>query len=223
MSGADRPPTTEDLPKVLPIFPLTGVLLLPRGRLPLNIFEPRYLEMTEDAMSSHRTIGMIQPTDPHDCSERPEVYETGCLGRITQFSETDDDRFLIMLTGTCRFDIAQELPPDGIPYRRVYASYQAYEGDLLEPTEFRLDRERLMPTLRSYFQTQGMTADWDTIDQTADDSLLTYLAMICPFKPNEKQALLESGGEAERSRTMLTLMEMATHERTESSAQQSLQ
>ena len=129
-----------DLPRVVPIFPLPGVVLLPRGRLPLNIFEPRYLEMTQDAMASHRTIGMIQPADPKARLDAPEVYPIGCLGRITSFSETPDNRFLITLSGVCRFAVARELEPDGLLYRRVRADYGPFAGDLPPPAPLSVDR-----------------------------------------------------------------------------------
>ena len=130
MSEGEAAGGIEDLPRVIPIFPLPGVLLLPRGRLPLNIFEPRYLEMTQDAMASHRTIGMIQPADPAAKLDAPEVYAVGCAGRITSFQETPDNRFLITLTGVCRFAITREIEQDGLLYRRVSADYSRFAGDL---------------------------------------------------------------------------------------------
>jgi len=138
------------LPAILPIFPLTGVLLLPRGRLPLNIFEPRYLAMTRDALAGERLIGMVQPTDPGASGSNPPVYPTGCAGRITSFSETEDGRFLITLTGTCRFRIRQELPLlEG--YRRVVPEWTDFARDLENEDEPGFDRERLIRGLRAYF------------------------------------------------------------------------
>ena len=205
----------EELPRVIPVFPLPGVLLLPRGRLPLNIFEPRYREMTEDAMASHRMIGMIQPEDPFDALDHPAVYANGCIGRITALTETPDQRYLISLSGICRFRIARELPPEGLLYRRVYASYDEYADDLVPPTPCRLDRARLLPALRGFFQANGLTADWDAINGADDELLITCLAMACPFKPSEKQALLECTDEASRVAMMQALFEMAAHERGE--------
>ena len=200
-----------DLPRVIPIFPLPGVVLLPRGRLPLNIFEPRYLEMTQDAMASHRMIGMVQPADPTAGLEAPAVYPVGCAGRITSFSETPDNRFLITLTGVCRFAIGRELEPDGLLYRRVRADYGHFAGDLPESAPLTIDRARLLPALRSYFERRNLTADWDAISRADDEALVTCLAMACPFEPSEKQALLECPSGTERVTMMQALFEMAAH------------
>jgi Lon protease-like protein len=202
----------EDLPTVIPIFPLPAVLLLPRGKLPLNIFEPRYLEMTEDALAGSRVIGMIQPIDPTAPMAHPAVYRTGCAGRITTFSETDDGRYLITLSGLARFDVVDELPMGNKRHRRVRVSYDRFAGDLGEPAEAKLDRARLMPALKGYFAKQGLTADWQTIERTPENHLITCLSMICPFNANEKQALLECVDDAARGDTMLSLLEMAVHE-----------
>ena len=211
MSAGNEAGGIDDLPRVIPIFPLPGVMLLPRGRLPLNIFEPRYLQMTQDAMASHRMVGMIQPADPKANLASPEVYPVGCAGRITSFSETPDNRFLITLTGVCRFAIAREIEQDGLLYRRVSADYSRFAGDLPEPAPLAVDRDRLLPALRSYFEHHGLTADWDAIDRANDDALVTCLAMACPFEPNEKQALLECEAEGERLAMMQALFEMSAH------------
>jgi hypothetical protein len=207
MTGSAFDPKLEDLPATLPIFPLNGVLLLPRGRLPLNIFEPRYLAMTRDAMGGERMIGMIQPSDPADAGQNPPVYRTGCAGRITSFSETDDGRFLITLTGIARFIVRDELPLHR-GYRRVQADWEVYRRDL-EPDEGTIDRDRLLAALKAFFRVHGISADWDTIRQTPDERLVTSLAMICPFAPNEKQALLEAADLQERAEVMIALIEMA--------------
>ena len=210
MTGGAFQPGFDDLPRVVPIFPLPGVLLLPGGRLPLNIFEPRYLAMVRDALSGERTIGMIQP-----CAEAPDVgaarvYETGCAGRITAFSETDDGRYLITLTGTIRFDVGRELPPiEG--YRRVIADYDRFRGDLEEEAS-EIDRERFLETLGCYFEANGIEGDWTAIGEAGDAALVTSLGMICPFGAPEKQALLEAMSLPERARTMTAIMEMAVHE-----------
>ena len=210
MTGGAFQPDFDDLPRVVPIFPLPGVLLLPGGRLPLNIFEPRYLAMVRDALSGERTIGMIQP-----CAEAPDVgaarvYETGCAGRITAFSETDDGRYLITLTGTIRFDVGRELPPiEG--YRRVVADYGRFRGDLGEEAS-EIDRERFLETLGCYFEANGIEGDWTAIGEAGDAALITSLAMICPFGAPEKQALLEAISLPERARTMTAIMVMAVHE-----------
>lgn len=202
----------ESLPSIVPIFPLPGVLLLPRGRLPLNIFEKRYLQMTQDVMGSHRMIGMIQPADPEAPLDEPAVYSTGCLGRITSFSETPDSRFLISLSGVCRFDIIRELEPDGLLYRRVCVDYRPYANDLPEPAPLAIDRDRLIPALKSFFDVHGLTANWDAVDSADNEALITCLAMACPFEPSEKQALLECRDEPARVQMMQALFEMAAHE-----------
>src|SRR5215813_12592441 len=197
------------LPGILPIFPLTGVLLLPRGRLPLNIFEPRYLAMTRDALASDRLIGMVQPSNPRAAGSNPPVYPTGCAGRITSFSETDDGRFLIALTGTSRFRIREELPLlEG--YRRVLPEWREFARDLESEDEPRFDRERLLRGLRTYFQHHQISADWDAITAVPGERLVTSIAMICPFEPSEKQALLEATDLDERARMLIAIVEMAT-------------
>jgi uncharacterized protein len=203
---------TTALPDVLPIFPLTGVLLLPRGRLPLNIFEPRYLAMTRDALGGERLIGMIQPTDPAARETNPAVYPTGCAGRITSFSETDDGRFLITLTGVSRFRIREELPlVEG--YRRVAPDWHGFAGDIEGQEEPEFDRERLIRGLRAYFQQHQMSADWDAITSVPGERLVTSIAMICPFDPREKQGLLEAPDINERARLLTAIVEMAVMHR----------
>ena len=205
--------TAEELPAIIPIFPLAGVLLLPGGRLPLNIFEPRYLEMTQDAMASHRIIGMIQPADPHSSDLEPEIYETGCAGLITEFEETGDNRILITLTGVCRFEVATELPREELLYRRVTARYQSYANDLIQENAVALNRDRLISALKKFFETRGIKADWSAIDDLCNEDLMTSFAMACPFGPSEKQALLECRETSERSSMFQALLEMAAHER----------
>ena len=201
-------PGRAGLPAILPIFPLNGVLLLPRGRLPLNIFEPRYLAMTRDALAGERLIGMVQPSDPEASDRHPPVYPIGCAGRITSFSEADDGRFLITLTGICRFRIRDELPLlDG--YRRVVPEWDQFARDLQGEDEPRFDRERLMRGLRAYFQQHQISADWDAISSVAGERLVTSVAMICPFEPNEKQALLEAADLDDRARLLMAVVEMA--------------
>ena len=196
------------LPSILPIFPLTGVLLLPRGRLPLNIFEPRYLAMTRDALAGERLIGMVQPSDPQAAGDNPPVYPTGCAGRITSFSETDDGRFLITLTGVSRFRIREELPLlEG--YRRVVPDWRDFARDLAGDDEPGFDRERLLRGLRAYFQHHRIEADWDAITSVPGERLVTSIAMICPFEPSEKQALLEAPDLGERAQLLTAIVEMA--------------
>ncbi|HLI10243.1 MAG TPA: LON peptidase substrate-binding domain-containing protein [Alphaproteobacteria bacterium] len=203
-------PTIEELPATLPIFPLSGVLLLPGGRLPLNIFEPRYLAMTRDALKGDRLIGMVQPRHggEEDPNAMPEVYPLGCAGRITAFNETDDGRYLITLRGLCRFEIVEEIAMIS-GYRRVRADFSPYYDDFKEEADGAIDRRRLLDALRIYFKLQNIKADWKAIEGSPDGQLVTTLAMACPFEPSEKQALLESPTLAERGRVITALFEMA--------------
>ena len=201
------------LPEVLPIFPLAGVLLLPHGRLPLNIFEPRYLAMTRDSLGGERLIGMIQPQDPmlggpNSDDINPPVYPVGCAGRITSFSETNDGRFLITLTGVSRFRVREELPLLS-GYRRVVADWAPFAHDRDRPGRSRFDRDRLQRGLRSFFAARQISADWEAIEKAPGDYLVTSLAMACPFAPSEKQALLEAAGPDARAELLTTLVEMA--------------
>jgi hypothetical protein len=205
----------EELPRIIPIFPLSGALLLPHGKLPLNIFEPRYLQMTQDAIAAERVIGMIQPENNE---EPPAVFGTGCLGRITSFSETDDGRLLITLSGVCRFNIIEELPlVNG--YRRVVADCHRYRNDLSTDHEAEIPRERLLEALRGYLTLKHVDANWEAIENTDDLNLVTSLAMMCPFEASEKQALLEAGAVSDRADIMVTLLEMALLESSDGAGQ----
>jgi Lon protease-like protein len=197
----------DDLPKTLPVFPLAGVLLLPRGRLPLNIFERRYIAMFDDALAGDRLIGMIQPTDPISGDPAPALFGVGCAGRITSFSETGDGRYIVTLDGIARFRVTGELPLRR-GYRSVTPDWSDFADDLSEESG-EIDRARLIGLLQAYFRQQGISANWDAINQAPDERLLTSLAMICPFDPSEKQALLEAGHLDERTRLMMTLLEIA--------------
>jgi len=191
----------EDLPGEIPIFPLTGVLLLPRGQLPLNIFEPRYVSMVDDALKSHRMIGMVQT------KEDGSIYSVACAGRISSFHETPDGRYEIVLSGVCRFGIAEELGQIN-GYRRAKASWTDYRGDM-EPMDcLDMDRERLKALLKNYFERQGLTCSWEAVDLAGDEKLITTLAMICPFEAKEKQALLEAPCCKERAKLFMTLLDM---------------
>jgi len=200
-------PLFDDLPGEIPVFPLTGVLLLPQGKLPLNIFEPRYLNMINAALGGDRMIGMVQPKGPNE-GDQPEIYRTGCAGRITSFNESEDGRYLITLTGFIRFNIARELPlRDG--YRVVVPEWSAYRNDLTEETGAGMSRDRMLRALKGYFEVNKVDANWDAIKETATDRLVNALAMMCPFQPSEKQALLEAPTLADRANVMVALLEMS--------------
>ena len=205
-------PTLRDLPAEIPIFPLSGALLLPEGRLTLNIFEPRYLALVEDALGAGRLFGMVQgdPSLPKVAGDS-QMYRVGCLGRISSFSETEDGRLLITLTGVIRYRLVEEVAGRR-GYRRARAEYADYAADLAvgaPPPE--LDREALLGALRPYFRARGIEANWEAVEQTADAMLVTTLCMVCPFEVREKQALLEAQGTEDRARMLIALMEMDSH------------
>ena len=200
----------SDLPNRLAIFPLPGTILLPGGQLPLNIFEPRYLDMIRDAMTSSRMIGMIQPSDVSGGMDHPPIHSIGCAGAITSFKETDDGRFLITLTGIARFAVAQELETM-TRYRQVHADWQSFEDDLKYDTSFDLDRAELETIMREFLNLHGMQVDWDAVQSANISALITFLAMAGPFQPNEKQALLETPNIEKRGELIIALMTMAIH------------
>jgi Lon protease-like protein len=194
------------LPSRFPIFPLSGAILLPGGNLPLNIFEPRYLQMTKDAMRGDKVIGMIQPSGSISNGE-PALYPVGCAGEITSFETTDDGRYLITLTGLCRFEIVEELTV-ATPYRQVVAGFDSWQGDLEPKAAPDSLRPELIDALRRYFAVHDISVDWRQIEMAPLCGLLTSLAMICPFEPSEKQALLETADPAALGRTLIALLEM---------------
>jgi Lon protease-like protein len=197
-------PRFAELPAEIAVFPLPGALLLPRGRLPLNIFEPRYLNLVTDALGEGRMFGMVQPAN-----EGEALARVGCLGRLSAFEETEDGRFLITLTGVIRFRVAEELPLRRL-YRRIRPDYASYQADLdLTPHPVLADRAGLLTALRAFFRLRGIEANWPAIEQTQDAALLTTLCMVCPFEPREKQALLEAATPGERAALLVALLEMA--------------
>ena len=196
------------LPEVLPVFPLAGVLLLPQARLPLNIFEPRYLAMIEHALGRERMIGMIQPFTAETLTQTPPLYRIGCAGRITSFTETEEGRFMIALTGLCRFTVTEELPLKH-PWRQVRVSWSEFLDDLKPSTETAIDRSRLLTALKPYFREEGINLDPHVVDNAPDDVLIASLVMICPLESNEKQALLEAPNLQERAQLLTALLEMA--------------
>lgn len=197
---------TADLPGTLPVFPLPGALLFPRWELPLNIFEPRYLNMIDDAMRGHRLIGMIQTMG--GAREHPDIAAVGCAGRITNYSETNDGRYLISLTGICRFRMREELAIT-TPYRQVLPDWTAFADDLYEDQSAGLpDRTYLIGALRSYAATQGLQADWSAVEDAPMETLIHALASGCPFTALEKQALLEAPTLAKRAHVLISLLEI---------------
>lgn len=196
-----------ELPETIPIFPLAGALLLPRARLPLHIFEPRYLQMIEDAMkTSGRLIGMVQPNEVPGRSGNG-LQRIGCAGRMMQFSETEDGRYLITLGGVSRFRISKEV--DGFtPYRRCDVSWDGFERDLgPDETDAGFERAGFMELLERYFDARELSADWDTLREADDELLLNSLSMMLDFDHEDKQALLEAPSLSTRRETLVTLME----------------
>jgi len=211
-------PRFEQLPDTLPIFPLSGVLLLPGGKLPLNIFEPRYLAMIFDALAGHRMIGMVQPVQPGGYAGdglptddgRPKVHKVGCAGRIVSFNETEDGRLLLALSGVCRFEVGRELELAQGGYRRVSSIFSPFRSDLDHADEMvELDRERLMAALAAFFRGKNLSTDWDAVKQAADGNLVTSLSMVLPFGPVEKEALLEAADTSARAKLLVAFLEMA--------------
>jgi len=193
-----------DLPQVIPVFPLEGAILLARGQLPLNIFEPRYLNMVDDAMAGDRIIGLIQPSGGPPTL--PGLSAVGCAGRITSFAETSDGRYLITLTGVARFRVVTELPSKG-PYRQVRAAYDLFADDLTPPPgDLEFDREVFLDALRAYLETRALDIDWETAESAPVEALVNSLAMALPFEPAEKQAMLEAPDLLDRAAVLTALL-----------------
>lgn len=195
-----------DLPDLLPLFPLPGALVLPRGRLPLNIFEPRYLAMFDDALKTDgRLIGMIQPMN----KEGDRLHAIGCAGRITSFTETDDNRYMVQLTGVSRFRLIEKV--EGFtPYIRAQVNWDSFEGDLgRSEKDPGMDRDGFLDLLIRYFDAAELHTDWDSLKEAEDELLINSLSMLCPFEPEDKQALLEAPSLTTRRETLVTLMEFA--------------
>jgi uncharacterized protein len=220
VAGAYR--RAADLPQVIPVFPLDEVLLLPHGQLPLNIFEPRYLNMVDDAMAAERVIGMIQ-TLPGGDRQRPSLAAIGCLGRITRFAETSDGRYLITLTGVCRFSVRNELSAP-TPYRQVRVDYMPYEVDLKDAgDDDGFDRMLLLRALRAYLEHRSLEVDWEAAKAAPGEALINSLAMLLPFDAAEKQALLEAMTLSERREALIALMEIDAAGSSDDDAPPSLQ
>lgn len=197
-----------DLPETVSVFPLPGALLLPRSRLPLHIFEPRYLQMLDDALKTpERLIGMVQPNPCQ--SNDSKLHQIGCAGRVTQFSETEDGRYLITLTGISRFRVKSELD-SFTPYRRCAVSWDGFDRDLGKTEQDDgFNRPRFLNLLEKFFSSQNLSTDWDTLKDADDELLVNSLSMLLDFDPEEKQALLEAPCLRTRRETLVTLIEFA--------------
>jgi Lon protease-like protein len=197
-----------DLPDTIPVFPLPGALLLPRARLPLHLFEPRYLAMMDDVLkTSSRLIGMVQPYDAPGGGGK--LHALGCAGKVTAFSETEDGGYMITLSGASRFRITEEV--EGFtPYRRCNVSWQGFDRDLgpVEKDEG-FNRDVFMDALGRYLVDQGLSTDWESLGEAEDELLINSLSMLCPFEPEDKQALLEAPSLTTRRETLMTLIEFA--------------
>ena len=199
-----------ELPAIIPVFPLPGALLLPRGQMPLNIFEPRYLAMIDDAMrSGHRLIGMIQPDTAHPGSEqKPNLFRIGCVGRITQIAETGDGRYLIQLTGIARFRIEEELS-EPTPYRQCRVAYAPFADDFVaRKGEDEVDRASLLRALSAFLKANDLKADWEGIEDAPNEALVNALAMMSPYGAAEKQALLEAPDLKTRAEILVAMTEI---------------
>jgi uncharacterized protein len=206
MSGGGYRSIAE-LPDVIPVFPLDGALLLPAGALPLQIFEPRYLNMVDDAMAGRRLIGMVQTRLGGDRG-KPRLAKVGCVGRITAYAETGDGKYLITLTGVCRFCVGEEMAA-AMPYRQVRADFAPYAGDL-EPTGEDIEFERVpfLAALRRYLDLRGIGVDWEAVNAAPGPALINSLCMALPFDTNEKQALLEAALLEDRRMALAALLEI---------------
>ena len=199
----------KDCPEAIPLFPLGGALLLPRGQMPLNIFEPRYLAMIDDALRAERVIGIIQPEpETGRQPEIPPLLKVGCLGRITQFSETGDGRYIITLTGISRFRLLEELVVT-TPYRQGRVGYDAFAADFVARTgEEEVDRKGLLKALRDFAKANDLKIDWKGVNEAPNEALVNALSMMCPFGPREKQALLEASTLKDRAEVLVAITEI---------------
>ena len=197
-----------DLPDVIPLFPLPGALLLPRGQMPLNIFEKRYVQMIDDALRGERLIGMVQPEPESMRSAVPGLYKVGCVGRITQYAESGDGRYLISLTGIARFRLLEELPAL-TPYRQARVSFHEFAQDFSPRAgEEAVDRDGVIAVLRDFVAMNSIDVDWRGIDEAPNEALINALAMMAPFGVREKQALLEAPDLKTRADTLIAIAQI---------------
>ena len=214
-----------DLPDVIPVFPLPGALLLPRGQMPLNIFEPRYLEMIDDSMrDGHRLIGMIQPDPAHPGSEdKPTLFKIGCVGRITQIAESGDGRYLLQLTGVARFKVEEELKV-ATAYRQCRVTYQPFADDFIaRKGEELVDRKALLETLSSFLKANNLKTNWQDIESAPNEAVVNALAMMSPYGVAEKQALLEAPDLKTRAEVLIAVTEMELAKKTAGGGEPPLQ
>jgi Lon protease-like protein len=199
----------SELPNTIPIFPLAGVLLLPRGELPLNVFEPRYLAMIDDALKGHRLIGMIQPnSDAGGPRNVPTLFSVGCVGRITQFAESGDGRYIVTLTGVARYRVREEMPVV-TQYRQAQADFEAFAEDFIPGYgEEDVDRDAVLKTLDEFAKSNKLKIDWKSIEEASNEALVNALSMMSPFGPKEKQALLEAADLKSRAEVLVAITQM---------------
>jgi Lon protease-like protein len=215
----------EDLPPTIPVFPLPGALLLPRGQMPLNIFEPRYVAMVDDAMrAGHRLIGMIQPDGSQPAPEsRPVLYKVGCVGRITQLAESGDGRYLMQLTGVARFRVVEELSAT-TAYRQCRVSYAEFAGDFIARNgEDEVDRKAVLKALTDFLKANKLKADWSGIENAPNEALVNALAMMSPYEPAEKQALLEAPDLKSRAQILVAVTAIELAKKTPDEGENKLQ
>lgn len=200
----------EDLPAIIPVFPLPAALLLPRSDMPLNIFEPRYLAMIDAALAGHRVIGMVQPDDNAPaCSRGPALCSIGCAGRITSLAETGDSRYVITLTGIARFRVVEEITAP-TSFRQCRVTAAPYRVDFVGcPSDDTVDRSAVLDTFRAYLDAHNLEADWDSVASASNETLINALAMMAPFGAAEKQALLEAPDLKSRAETLVAITEMS--------------
>jgi len=204
-------PQFRDLPNALPIFPLEGAVVMPNADLPLNVFEPRYLNMVADALASHRMFGMVQP-DPSRKGSPPPVYRTGCAGRITSYQETVDGRILLSLTGVCRFDIQEELPTTR-GYRIVVPDWERFAADMgAEEADNGLNKQHCLESLRRYFLRNNLDTDWEALENLSQEQLVHGLLPLLPLEPAEKQVILEAVGVTEQVGSLLSALEFSSQD-----------
>jgi len=211
LAGNARYESTEDLPDIIPVFPLKAVILLPRGQLPLNIFEERYLEMIDHALRTDKVIGMIQPRfdkgEP-DMSGNPPICDVGCAGRLTAYQETGDGRVLVTLTGIARFKVREELD-EGTDFRQCRINASPFDVDfIVGHEEGDVNRKSLLKTFRAYLDANSLEADWKSVEKASNEVLVNALSMMSPYGPAEKQALLEAPDLKARADTLIAITEI---------------